>query len=278
RPPRGAGRGQPRPRRHSPGHGRAGGGGDAARRGGRRRRLGLGGGSARALPARPRRAALVPRPAAPLAGADVVGEPRLPAPPHHRHRAAEAVGVGRPRSLPEDQPRPRRLAPQGAGGLTSAPAPPAARALARNTIFSAIGEGTNALLFLLAFLAARLLGPEPFGEYRTAYAFVGLFRILPDFGMSYASTLAISRDRSQAQRLVGGLLGFQAALSVATIALCLAVGASRYTGATWFAVEVLTFDLVLKSVKSTLRWTLKGLERFGIEAVSLLFERTLLLV
>jgi len=31
--------------------------------------------------------------------------------------------------------------------------------------------------------------------------------------MSYASTLAISRDRSQAQRLVGGLLGFQAALS-----------------------------------------------------------------
>jgi hypothetical protein len=47
---------------------------------------------------------------------------------------------------------------------------------------------------------------------------------------------------------------------------------------TWFAVVVLTFDLVLKSVKSTLRWTLKGLERFGLEAVSLLFERTLLLV
>jgi O-antigen/teichoic acid export membrane protein len=96
--------------------------------------------------------------------------------------------------------------------------------------------------------------------------------------MSYASTLAISRDRSQAQRLVGGLLGFQAALSLATIALCLAVGATRYGGVTWFAVVVLTFDLVLKSVKSTLRWTLKGLERFGIEAVSLLFERTLLLV
>ena len=95
--------------------------------------------------------------------------------------------------------------------------------------------------------------------------------------MSYASTLAISRDRSQAQRLVGGLLGFQAALSLATIVLCLAVGASRYTGVTWFAVVVLTFDLVLKSVKSTLRWTLKGLERFGLEAVSLLFERTLLL-
>ena len=42
--------------------------------------------------------------------------------------------------------------------------------------------------------------------------------------MSYASTLAISRDRSQAQRLLGSLIGFQAVLSLATIALCLAMG------------------------------------------------------
>ena len=180
--------------------------------------------------------------------------------------------------MPQDQPRSRRPAPQGAGGLTSEPAPPAARALARNTLFSAIGEGSNVLLFLLGFLAARLLGPTPFGQYSTAFAFVGLFRILPDFGMSYASTLAISRDRSQAQRLVGGLLGFQAVLSLLTIALCLGIGATRYSGVTWFAVAVLAFDLVLKSVKSTVRWLLKGLERFGTEAVSLLFERALLLV
>jgi O-antigen/teichoic acid export membrane protein len=95
--------------------------------------------------------------------------------------------------------------------------------------------------------------------------------------MSYASTLAISRDRSQAQRLVGGLLGFQAVLSLVTIALCLGIGATRYSGVTWFAVAILTFDLILKSVKSTLRWLLKGLERFGTEAVALLFERVLLL-
>jgi O-antigen/teichoic acid export membrane protein len=95
--------------------------------------------------------------------------------------------------------------------------------------------------------------------------------------MSYASTLAISRDRSQAQRLASGLLGFQAVLSLVTVALCLAIGASLYSGVTWFAVVILTFDLVLKSVKSTLRWLLKGLERFGTEAVSLLFERVLLL-
>ncbi|PYQ43422.1 MAG: hypothetical protein DMF77_09950, partial [Acidobacteria bacterium] len=170
--------------------------------------------------------------------------------------------------MPQDQPRSRRPAPQGAGGLTPPPADgppplaeprPVARTLARHTLFSAVGEGSNVLLFLLGFLAARLLGPTPFGQYSTAFAFVGLFRILPDFGMSYASTLAISRDRSQAQRLVGGLLGFQAVLSLLTIALCLGIGATRYAGVTWFAVVVLAFDLVLKSVKSTVRWLLKGL-------------------
>src|SRR6185503_16571360 len=145
-------RGQPRARGEHRRPRRAGGGGDAAGRGRRRRRLGVGGGGARPLSPRPCRAALVPGPAAPLAGADVVGEPRLPAPAHHGHGAPEAAGVGRARPVPEDQPRPRRPAPQGAGGLTSEPAPPAARALARNTLFSAVGEGSNVLLFLLGFL------------------------------------------------------------------------------------------------------------------------------
>ena len=140
-----------------------------------------------------------------------------------------------------------------------------------------MGEGSNALLFLLAFLAARSLRHEAFGQYSAAFAFVGLFRVLPDFGMSYASTLRVSRDRSLAGRVFGGLLGFQALLSCVTVALCLAIGRALFEGVTWFAVAVLSVDLVLKSVKSTLRWLLKGFERFGAEAVSLLLERCALL-
>lgn len=151
------------------------------------------------------------------------------------------------------------------------------RRLARNTVFSAVGEGSNLLLFLLGFLAARHLAPAAFGVYSAAFAFVGLFRILPDFGMSYASTLATSRDRSRASALFGNLLGFQAVLSVLTLVLCLAIGRLRYNGLLWTAVLVLSFDLILKSVKSTLRWLLKSHERFGAEAVSLLLERGLLL-
>ena len=133
------------------------------------------------------------------------------------------------------------------------------------------------MLFLLGFLAARLLAPVSFGEYSTAFAFVGLFRILPDFGMSYASTLEISRHPDRARRLAGGLLAFQGALSFVTLALCLGIGRVLYDGVIWAAVVILTVDLLLKALKSTLRWLLKALEHFGVEALSLLAERVLIL-
>ncbi|HEY7515428.1 MAG TPA: flippase, partial [Vicinamibacteria bacterium] len=50
-----------------------------------------------------------------------------------------------------------------------------------------------------------------------------------------------------------------------------------YQGVTWTAVAIFSIDLVLKAVKSTLRFVLKGLERFGAEALSLGFERAALL-
>jgi O-antigen/teichoic acid export membrane protein len=150
--------------------------------------------------------------------------------------------------------------------------------VARNTALSAIGEGTNALLWILFPVAARFLGPTGFGTWTLATRFVGFFRVLPDFGMAYASTLEISRDRSVAARLTNGLLGFQGALSIVTIALCLGIGWPLYHGsAAFIPVAILSVDLVLKSIKATLRFLLKSLERFDVEALSLLAERLALL-
>jgi O-antigen/teichoic acid export membrane protein len=102
--------------------------------------------------------------------------------------------------------------------------------------------------------------------------------MLPDLGMAYASTLEISRDRTRAVQLVGNLLGFQVVLSAVTLAACLGLGAALFEGPTWTATLVLSVDLVLKAVKSTLRFLLKSHERFAAEAVSLLIERSAILV
>ena len=140
-----------------------------------------------------------------------------------------------------------------------------------------MGEGSNLLLFVLGFLAARYLAPVAFGQYSAAFAFVGLFRILPDFGMAYASTIAISRERSLAGSLIGNLLGLQAVLSLLTLAACLGIGRVLFDGPTWTAAVVLSADLILKAVKNTLRWLLKSFEMFGTEALSLLVERAAIL-
>lgn len=164
----------------------------------------------------------------------------------------------------------------GAGQTASA----THRRLARNTVYSAVGELSNAFLFVLFFVAARSLAPEAFGEYRTALAFVGLFRLLPDLGMSYALTIEISRDRGQASRLIGNLLGFQVVLSALTLTACLSIAAWLYRegDATSTIVAVLAVDLLLKAFKSTIRWLLKSYEFFGVEAVSLTAERCVLLL
>src|SRR5262249_19040102 len=116
------------------------------------------------------------------------------------------------------------------------------------------------------------------GQYMAALAFTKLFAILPDFGMSYASTLAVSRDRTLAGRFFGSLLGLQALLSLGTLALCLAIGAASFSGVTRLAVLVLSFDLLLKAAQSTLRWLLKGFELFAAESLTLVAERLALLV
>jgi O-antigen/teichoic acid export membrane protein len=182
--------------------------------------------------------------------------------------------------MPAHQPRPRRPASQGARELSEEDPHPATLPgrVARNTVFSAVGESTNVLLWLLFPLAARFLEPFGFGVWTVASRFVGFFRVLPDFGMAYASTLEISRDRSVAARLTNGLLGFQGTLSVATIALCSGIGWYLFHGsAAFIPVAILSVDLVLKAIKATLRFLLKSLERFDVEALSLLAERLALL-
>ena len=172
------------------------------------------------------------------------------------------------------------VAPLRRGPLSaqsSETAQPSGQRIARNTLNSAASELSSLLLFVLGFLAARLLAPEAFGQYSAAFAFVGLFRLLPDLGMSYASTIAISRDRSLAKSLIGNLLGFQVVLSAVTLALCLWLGSLLFEDVTWIAVVVLSLDLVLKGVQFTLRWLLKSFEMFGTEAIALVIERILIL-
>ena len=152
------------------------------------------------------------------------------------------------------------------------------RGLVRNTLLAGVSEASQVLVFLLVLLAARLLGPEAFGQYGTAMAFVGLFRVLAELGTPAASTLAASREPGLAARSFGNLLGLQAVLCGLAVATCLVVGRTLYEGVTWLAVVLLCGELAARAVQTTLRWVLRVFGRFEVEAIAMSAERLLTLV
>ena len=129
-------------------------------------------------------------------------------------------------------------------------------------------------------MAPTLLGPAAYGIFNVAQRVSTLFELLPDCGMAYASTLTISRDRSQARGLMPNVLGLQLLLSLDTVLLLAVVSLLFYGDKPVLrdAILVMAGALVFKAFKNTLRWLLRGFEMFGTEAASLVIERLLTLV
>lgn len=148
--------------------------------------------------------------------------------------------------------------------------------IAKNTLLSAISEGSNLFLFLVAVLAARFLGNYLFGIFSFALAFVGLFQILPDFGIGYANTIEVARDKTKAKRYFCNSLGLQILLGLITlIIIYIIINLTEKSSTTRLTVYILSGAMLLKSFKTTFRWIFKSFERFDYEALTLSIERSL---
>lgn len=80
-----------------------------------------------------------------------------------------------------------------------------------------------AVLFATA-VVARSLGPDRFGWYSFAFAFVGFFAILPAFGMDAILVRELSKAPERAQQLVGAALSLRGLLTlVCTVSALLVV-------------------------------------------------------
>ncbi len=89
-----------------------------------------------------------------------------------------------------------------------------------NTFSLAIADIANKLMSLIFFLvAARHLGPEKFGIFSFAIAFVTIFTVFPDMGLGMLTTREIARNRLIARRLIGN--GTTLRLTGALIVWCL---------------------------------------------------------
>jgi len=74
----------------------------------------------------------------------------------------------------------------------------------KNTFWLAVAEGVTRLLKLaLLIYVARILGATEYGKFNFALAFVGLFAIFADLGLSQITTREFSREKEKEKEQEG---------------------------------------------------------------------------
>lgn len=135
--------------------------------------------------------------------------------------------------------------------------------IARNTVFVTIGNLTlKALNFVFAVYIVRSLGDARFGQYSTVLAFVGLFQIFAELGVSQYVRREIARDRSKTQAYVWNLLVIRLLLAFVGIgAITGGAYALGYPPELVLGIFIYTFGFILSAIDVPLDTVLWANER-----------------
>jgi O-antigen/teichoic acid export membrane protein len=143
-------------------------------------------------------------------------------------------------------------------------------------LFSA--EASSFVLLLVLVLAARVLGPDEYGKFAFLFTLTNLLAELFEFGISAFVQREFARRGAEARALVWS------AVRIQLLAVLISVVLAEILTA-WFApgpgllvpAAFLAVSAALRSVKSYVRHAWRGMRQFGLEALSLWFERAILL-
>ena len=151
--------------------------------------------------------------------------------------------------------------------------------LVGNAARASIAGISTLLLAVLLVVAGRLLGHEEYGKFSFALALAMIFETVIDFGLKEITTREVARDRQAAQALVAQTFGLKLALAVvSSVGLVLAANLLRPEMDVRLACYLLGAASILRSYLLTLRYTLQGIERFGLDGLLVGIDRLLLLV
>ncbi|MBU4078308.1 oligosaccharide flippase family protein, partial [Patescibacteria group bacterium] len=91
--------------------------------------------------------------------------------------------------------------------------------IAKNTFWLAVAEGvTRFLKLFLIIYVARILGATEYGKFTFALAFVSLFAIFSDFGLSPIVTREFAREKEK-EKFFPALLSLKLLLGIGTLFL-----------------------------------------------------------
>lgn len=138
---------------------------------------------------------------------------------------------------------------------------------------------TYAISFILVVAISRYLGAAGLGKYSFAFAFVGLFAAISDFGLNAFSVRSVSRDKNLAQKYFSNYLSLKIVISF--VAFFLPVIIIFFTKepydvklTVFFASLAMTFNYL----SYPFRFLFNAFEKFEYQSIALIAERIIALI
>lgn len=148
-----------------------------------------------------------------------------------------------------------------------------------NAARASVAGMSTLLLAVLLVVAGRLLGDQEYGKFSFALALAMIFETVMDFGLKEITTRKVARDRTVAQSLLAQMFGLKLALALgAAIGLVVTANLLSPEPDVRLACYLLGTASILRSYLLTIRYALQGIERFGLDGLAVVIDRSLLLV
>jgi len=138
------------------------------------------------------------------------------------------------------------------------------RTVFKNAAYITAGSlALKVLNFLFRVYLVRSLGDETFGQYSIVLAFVALFQIFAEMGISQYAMREIARDRSTTQHLFWNLVVLRLLLAgFGIVVITVAALVSGYSSVMVLGVFLYTWTFVLSALEAPLETVLVANERF----------------
>ncbi len=145
--------------------------------------------------------------------------------------------------------------------------------IAKNALFITLGSaGLKALNFIFNVYIVRRLGDHRYGDYSTVLAFVGLFQIFAELGISQYVMREIARDRTKSTSYFWNLVAVRMLLALTGIAgITLGARIAGYSPMLVWAIFIYTCTFILAAIEMPLETILTANERLDyISALGIL--------
>jgi O-antigen/teichoic acid export membrane protein len=140
---------------------------------------------------------------------------------------------------------------------------PLGKIIAKNTVFVTLGNIALKLLnFLFTVYIVRSLGDERFGQYSIVLAFVAIFQIFAELGVSQYVRREIARDKSKTEEYVWNLMTIRVVLALIGIGAITSIAyVVGYAPELILGIFIYTFGFLLSAIDMPLDTVLWANER-----------------